>query len=162
MSLVHERSEEIESLIRTTVDDVASILKTTGMSPKKLYLYTATGWKWQVYLKTLELTSRGPLGVPELMKASSADPALKGRMKEISKLAPRLAKDVQATAPDMQEKRRRLGTIDERESLESAAVFLSKEFKCDVVVSDESDEKRYDPKGRAQMAQPYRPAIYVE
>jgi leucyl-tRNA synthetase len=161
-TLIDERAEEVETLVRTTVEDVASILKTTGMSAKKLYLYTATEWKWQVYLKALELASRGPVVVSELMKASSADPALKGRMKEISKLAPRLAKDVQATAPDMQEKRRRLGKIDEGESLESASAFLSKEFKCDVVVFDESDEKRYDPKGRAQMAQPFRPAIYVE
>ena len=161
-TLIDERAEEVETLVRTTVEDVASILKTTGMSAKKLYLYTATEWKWQVYLNALELASRGPVVVSELMKASSADPALKGRMKEISKLAPRLAKDVQATAPDMQEKRRRLGKIDEREALESAAAFLSREFKCDVVVFDESDEKRYDPKGRAQMAQPFRPAIYVE
>jgi hypothetical protein len=83
-------------------------------------------------------------------------------MKEISKLAPRLAKDLQATAPDMQEKRRRLGKINEREALEDAMRFLSKEFKCTVTVHDETDEKSYDPKGRARAAQPFRPAIYVE
>jgi len=160
--LIDERADEVESLVRTTVEDVASILKTTGMSVKKLFLYNAADWKWQLYLKALEIGSKGSVGVPELMKAASADPTLRERTKEISKLAPRLAKDLQATAPDMQEKRRRLGKINEREALEDAAGFLSKEFKCTVTVDDETDEKKYDPKGRAQAAQPFRPAIYVE
>ena len=162
MALMDERSEEVESLVRTTVEDVASILKTTGLSVKKLYLYNAAEWKWRLYLKALEIASKGSVGVPELMKAASADPVLKERMKEISKLAPRLAKDLQATAPDMREKRRRLGKINEREALEDATGFLGKEFKCTVIVRDETDEKKHDPKGRAQTAQPFRPAIYVE
>ena len=161
-SKIDERAEEVEDLIRTTVEDVAAILKTTGMSAKKLYLYTAADWKWQLYLKTLEISSKGPVRVPEMMKAASGDPVLKQKMKEISKLAPKLTKDMQSTAPDMQEKRRRLGKINEREALEDAVGFLGKEFKCNVAVFDESDDKKYDPKGRAEMAQPFRPAIYVE
>jgi len=161
-TLMDERAEEVESLVRTTVEDVASILKTTGMSVKKLYLYTAADWKWQLYLKALEMASKGSVGVPELMKAATADPALRVRMKEVSKLAPKLAKDLQATAPDMQEKRHRLGKKNEREALGDAIGFLRKEFKCTVTLHDETDEKKYDPKGRAQAAQPFRPAIYVE
>jgi leucyl-tRNA synthetase len=161
-TMTDERAEEAESLIRTTLEDVASILKTTGISPKKLHLFTASEWKWRLYLNALEIASKDSAGVPELMKAASADPTLKERMKEISKLAPRLAKDIQSAAPDMQEKRRRLGRINEREVLEDAAGFLGKEFKCEVLVFDESDDKRHDPKARAQMAQPLRPAIYLE
>jgi leucyl-tRNA synthetase len=161
-TLMDERAEEVESLVRTTVEDVANILKTTGMSAKKLYLYTAADWKWHLYLKALEMASKGPVGVPELMKAASADPVLKERMRDVSKLASRLTKELQATAPDMQDKRRRLGTFNEREALEDAIGFLSREFKCIVTVHDETDGTKYDPKGRAQAAQPFRPAIYVE
>jgi len=162
MAMMDEKAEEVESLVQTTVEDVANILKTTGMSVKTLYLYTPAEWKWSLYLKALEMTSKGSVDIPELMKAASADPALKERMKEISKLAPRLAKELQTTAPDMQEKRRRLGKISEREALTDAAVFLSKEFKCAVTVHEETDERKYDPKARAQTAQPFRPAIYME
>ena len=161
-AMTDEMVEELESLIRTTLEDVASILKTTGMSPKKLHLYTAADWKWSLYLKALEMASKGPLSAPELMKAVSADAILKEKMKEIARLAPRLVKDIQSTAPDVQEKRRRLGRINEREALEDAVGFLGKEFKCDVAVFDESDDKRYDPKERARTAQPFRPAIYIE
>jgi len=162
MRLIDERAEEIESLVRTTVDDVADILKTTGMSAKTLHLYSAAEWKWSLYQKALEATAKGPLGVPELVKTASSDPALKQKMKEVSKIAPRLAKELQSTPPDVQERRRKLGEVNEREALEDAAAFLAKEFRCQVAIFDESDDKRYDPKGRAHMAQPFRPAIYLE
>ena len=161
-ALMDEKAEEVESLVQTTVEDISNILKTTRIAAKKLYLYTAAEWKWWLYLKALQMASIGSVGVPELMKTASADPALRERMKEIAKLAPRLAKDLQATAPDMQGKRRTLGKINEREALGDAVGFLSKEFKCTVIVHDETEEKKYDPKGRAQTAQPFRPAIYVE
>jgi len=162
LSLIDEKAEEIEALVRMTVEDVADILKTTGMTVKKLHLYTAADWKWSIYLKALEMAAKGPLAVPQLMKAASSDSALKQNMKEIAKVAPRLAKDLQSTPPDMQERRSKLGKLNEREALEDAAVFLAKEFKCQVKVFSESDEKRYDPKGKAHTAQPFRPAIYME
>jgi leucyl-tRNA synthetase len=159
---IDEKSEEIENLVHTTFEDVANILKTTGLAVKKLYLYTAAEWKWSIYLKALEIASKGSAGVPELMKIASADPTLKERMKEISKLAPRLAKDLQATAPDMQEKRRKLGRINERTALADAAGFFSREFKCQVTIYEETDEPKHDPKMRSHAAQPLRPAIYME
>jgi len=161
-AVMDERAEELESLLRATVEDIARILKTTGMSPKKLCLYTAAEWKWLLYAKALEMAGKGPVGVGELMKSVSSDPALKERIREISKLAPKLANDMQSTAPEMLEKKRRLGRINEQEALRDAVAFLAKEFRCDVAVFDESDDSRHDPKGRAQTAQPFRPAIYLE
>ena len=60
MALTDEKAEEIESLVQTTVEDVANILKTTGISVKTLYLYTSAEWKWSMYLKALEIASKGP------------------------------------------------------------------------------------------------------
>jgi len=162
MTMIDEGAEEIERLVQTTFEDIADILKLTGMSPSKLYLYTAAEWKWLLYLKALEIASKGSLTVPDLMKAASADLILKERMKEISKLAPKLVKDIQSSPPDMLEKRRGLGRINERDAFEDAVAFFGKEFRCTVTVFDESDDKKYDPKGRAHLAQPFRPAIYAE
>ena len=52
--------------------------------------------------------------------------------------------------------------VDEFEALKSAADFFGKDFNAVIEVYRESDPSRYDPKGRAQLAQPYRPAIYIE
>jgi leucyl-tRNA synthetase len=161
-SMIDENVEEKENLIRATLEDISDIIKTTGMTPKSLYLYVAAEWKWALYGKALEAASKGSAALSELMKAASSDPRLNPRMKEVSKLAPKLAKDMQSTAQNLREKRQRLGKVDEANALRDAASLLTKELKCEVVVFEESDDRKYDPKGRAQAAQPFRPAIYLE
>jgi leucyl-tRNA synthetase len=62
------------------------------------------------------------------------------------------------------QKRRRLeaGELDEEALLNEAKGFLEKEFKAEILVYNEEDPLRYDPKKRANLAKPYRPAIYIE
>ncbi len=45
---------------------------------------------------------------------------------------------------------------------ERVLYFFAKEMKTDVEVHGEGDESLYDPKARAKVAEPYRPAIFVE
>jgi leucyl-tRNA synthetase len=40
--------------------------------------------------------------------------------------------------------------------------YLAKEIGADIFVFSEDDHSRYDPKNRAELAKPYRPAIYLE
>lgn len=40
--------------------------------------------------------------------------------------------------------------------------FFARELKVEVQVHAEDEEGMYDPKGRAKLAEPYRPAIFVE
>jgi hypothetical protein len=63
-----------------------------------------------------------------------------------------------------EQKRDRLksGVFDEYAAITSARDFLSERFKAEVLVYDEEDKQRYDPKKKAGMAVPMRPAIYVE
>jgi hypothetical protein len=52
--------------------------------------------------------------------------------------------------------------IDEKGAIEEAKNFLRKRFKAQIAVYDEEDMERYDPKQKAMMSIPYRPAIYIE
>jgi len=54
------------------------------------------------------------------------------------------------------------GTINENETLKDAVIFFQCELNADVSVYGENDIPRYDPKERAHLAKPYRPAIYIE
>ena len=54
------------------------------------------------------------------------------------------------------------GIVDESETLEEAKNFFQKELNAEIHVCHEEDAKRHDPKQRAQLAKPYRPAIYIE
>ncbi len=48
------------------------------------------------------------------------------------------------------------------ESSTEAQTFFSKELRTEVEVHGEEDASLYDPKGRAKIAEPYRPAIFIE
>jgi leucyl-tRNA synthetase len=56
----------------------------------------------------------------------------------------------------------KVGVVDENKVLKEAADFFKRELNAEVSVYSEEDLKRYDPKKRAQLAKPYRPAIYIE
>jgi leucyl-tRNA synthetase len=53
-------------------------------------------------------------------------------------------------------------SIDEAYVLKDAKSFLEKELNAKVEIYDEEDPARYDPKERAQLAKPNRPAIFIE
>ncbi|MFA5311850.1 MAG: hypothetical protein WC375_00860, partial [Methanomassiliicoccales archaeon] len=52
--------------------------------------------------------------------------------------------------------------FDELAFLTSAQAFLSKEIGSNVRVFSAEDPEREDPQNKARVAQPRRPAIYVE
>jgi len=52
--------------------------------------------------------------------------------------------------------------LNKYEILENAKAFLKAEIQAEVEVFKENDPERYDPKQRAKLAKPYRPAIFIE
>jgi leucyl-tRNA synthetase len=60
-------------------------------------------------------------------------------------------------------RRLKLDGIDEIFAIKDAASLLSKEFGgAEIVVYSEDDASKYDPKGKAKMARPFKPAAYME
>jgi hypothetical protein len=55
-----------------------------------------------------------------------------------------------------------MGAMDETSIVEDAVGFLRDRFNAEVSVYREEEKQRYDPKGRAGMALPGQPAIYIE
>jgi leucyl-tRNA synthetase len=56
----------------------------------------------------------------------------------------------------------KIGEIEEKKAFDEARGFFARELKVEVQVHGENEEGMYDPKGRAKLAEPYRPAIFVE
>ena len=81
-------AEEQENLITDIMTDTSNILKATKITPKHICYYSATPWKWQVYLKILDKTLAGEAKIGELMKEFAADKDLKphSNSKEVSYL----------------------------------------------------------------------------
>jgi hypothetical protein len=56
----------------------------------------------------------------------------------------------------------KIGEVNEKDIIASATAFYKDRFNAEIKVYGESDAERFDPKGRAAMAMPYQPAIYIE
>jgi leucyl-tRNA synthetase len=159
---VRPDAEELESVIRMCVDDVQKIIRVTGIEPGNVHFYTATGWKWKVYMKALELAEDGTLDIGTLIRESFKDDELKARASKVPAFARGVVEDVKRTPTETVKRRLGMGIINESSLVQDAATFFEAEFSCSVTVSGESDPWIHDPEKRAARAKPYRPAIYVE
>jgi len=159
---VDERAEEIESLIQNMLEDTQNITRATKMTPKKICYYVSASWKWQTYLKALEKAVSAKLVQGDLMKELMKDHELRAKAEQVAKFVGQIAEEVNRLSDERKQRQLRVGVIDENEALEEAQAFFKRELKAEIYVYSEEDSQRYDPKKRAHLAKPYRPAIYVE
>ncbi|MDH7564076.1 MAG: leucine--tRNA ligase [Candidatus Bathyarchaeota archaeon] len=156
------QAEEEETLVKNTIEDTSSVLKATKITPKRICYYTASTWKWKTYMHILEKSTRGEVKLNELMKEYAVKAEFRKHLKELAKFAPAIVKEISR----MQEERKRslleAASLDEKETLESAKDFLTERFAAEIRVYSEEDVERYDPKMRASLSAPCRPAIYIE
>ncbi len=154
--------EESESFIKSVMDDTQSIRRATKITPSKIYYYVATPWKWELHLRVLEKAIAGKLETGTLIRELLKEPELKEKAKKVANIVPKMAEEVMEM-PEAEKKRQlSIGVLNENEILENAKAFLKEEFKAEIHVFTETDSERYDPKQRAKLAKPYRPAIFIE
>lgn len=155
-------AEEQENLITDIIADTQNILKATKIAPKRIVLFTAAKWKWNVYLKILEKSISGEVKLNELMKDFASNTELKPLMKDIAGLVPRLIKVLNKQSSVRKVNMLKIKDVDEKQVIQQSLGFLKDRFNAEVSVYSEDDKERYDPKNRSAMAMPYQPAIFIE
>jgi leucyl-tRNA synthetase len=155
-------AEEQENLIKEVIEDTLNVVKAIKTTPKKICYYVAGQWKWKVYLKALAESVLHEVRMSELVKELLAEEDLKEHSNDLPKFASKIVKEIS----EMPEERRQallgIGMLDEKAVLTNAVGFLSERFNAQVKAFDERDTQRYDPKQRASISMPCRPAIYIE
>jgi len=153
-------AEASENYLEEVMTDINEILKVTGISPKRTYIYTTPQWKIDILGLGLELARSKQLTIPGLTKAVMAREDLKRRGKDSADFARKTAEDLMKRS---ESEIRQLGmAIDEYAYLSEASSFLAKELGSEVMVYRADDAQAPDPQRKARAAQPHRPAIYVE
>lgn len=152
-------AEESEEVVKRTLEDCSDIIKVTGIKPKRIVYYTAAEWKWKSYRKALESEK---LEVGSLIKELMSDPSLKPKGKELANFSQRIVEEVSRMPQEMRRRRRMIRDSDEFHALESAMALYKEELKVRVELYREDDPSKNDPKNRAKLAHPFRPAIFVE
>ncbi|MGC8935969.1 MAG: leucine--tRNA ligase [Candidatus Methanomethylicaceae archaeon] len=159
-SLIDERSELSEELIRSVMDDTSEIIRVTGITPSKIYYYTAPKWKWDAYLVLIELLEKGT-DPKSLIREAMKNPSIRQKGGAAVKFISSISSNIVAMPKDQRKKMLSVGTLDELEILRSNLIFLSDHFKSPIEIFS-SEAPHYDPKKKADQAMPMRPAIYIE
>ena len=159
-SKLESTSDELEELVKQTLEDTQDIIATTKLAPKKVHYYTAAKWKWRVYIEALTRAQTRPETLDGLIRDMIA--AKSPAPKDMPKFAGKIVKQVRTMPSELLARRLKAGELDERGIFSEAQQFFARELKAGVEVQSEDSSDLYDPKGRAKMAEPYRPAIFIE
>jgi len=145
--LIDEKIEESMNVLDKTLSDIRQVLTLTKITePKKITLFVAEEWKYQL-IKKLKAGLAETRDIGALMKKVMD----KEHGKDISSLVPKLVKD-ESKIPAV--------VLDEKtefNSLKEAAEKIGREFKCAVEVAKAQDSKE----NKARQAMPSKPAILV-
>jgi leucyl-tRNA synthetase len=153
-------AEQAEEYLKAVLSDVNEILKVTGITPKRLSLYTTSAWKLSVWDKAISMAKQKQLTVPSLTKSIMMEPDIRPKGKEASDFARKIAEELMKRST--QELERLSVRLEEEAFLRNAAPFMAQEMGCDVSVYSADDPAAPDPHKKSRAAQPRRPAIYVE
>ncbi len=155
------KAERDEALVRAVLADTSEILKATGLKAKRVVFYSAADWKWRVFLKALRAFESGN-NQDGIVRDIMGDPEIRKLGKQAADYANKVVQQARQMPGDMRKVRLESGIVWERKIITEALDFLSKELSAKVEVTGEDEPGLYDPKGRAKLAEPYRPAILVE
>jgi len=155
-------SIQSEELLKSTIDDVANILKVTKMTPQKITIYTADSFKSKIYYSILEKVMAGQTNMGIVMKELIASPET-ADVKKIPDFVQKTIKDILSEPTEIRETKLQSKEFDEKKFLSRELSDIGKkEFGVKIDVFSESDEGIYDPKGKARHARPFKPAIFIE
>jgi leucyl-tRNA synthetase len=156
------RAEENETLITGVLEDTMNIIKATGLKPKRICYYVAAPWKWKTYLKAVEKSVSAKIQQRDLMQELMTDPALKTKAEKVAKFTAQMVEEINRMSDERKQRIVQAGAMYEIQALSEALNFFKKEINAEIHVYDEENTQRYDPKARAMLAKPYRPAIFIE
>jgi len=160
-SKVNYEADESEILIMNLLADAQNIIKVTKIKPKKIFIYTASEWKWDVYKKILDAVTSGKTNFGEIMKMLVSDPETV-RVKQSPDMVKKIIEDILSDPLDSRQRKVKIGILKEAIVFNDAKGLFTKEFDAEIAIYSEDDDNKIDPKNKAKMARPYKPALYIE
>jgi len=151
-----------ENLLSSTMNDIASIIKVTKISPKQIVIYTADSWKSKAYHQILKNVNSGQTDIGLLIKELIANKNTE-KIKKEPDFVKKTLKDILSEPTELRDAKIIAGEIDEKLSISSELTSLiENDYGIKLQVFSESDSDKYDPKNKARLARPFKPAILIE
>ena len=155
-------SIQTETLLKSIIDDINSILKVTKISPKKITIYTADKWKSKAYSLILKNVLDGETNIGAIIKSLIANKETE-QIKKDPDFVKKTVNDILSESLEIRKGKMNVEQIDENKIISSELTSLVKnDYNVELSVFSESDSEKYDPKNKAKTARPFKPAILIE
>jgi len=159
---IDSKSIQTETLLKSIIEDINSILKVTKISPKKITIYTAEQWKSKAYNSILKNVLDGQTNIGTIIKSLIANKETE-QIKKDPDFVKKTLNDILSEPIELRKGRMNIGQIDEKQIISSELSSLVKnDYDVELSVFSESDSEKHDPKNKAKAARPFKPAILIE
>ena len=174
---------QAEHLLRSTLDDIASIIKVTKISPSRITIYVTddddgdgdgarrdgASLKRSIYGGVMRAVADEETAMGGVMRRLLADPSTSGA-KQMPNLVQLAIKDILSDPVWVREARLAAVSASAASDRFSEYAFLAAELPCmsravfgaELTVFPESGSGIYDPRSKARHARPFKPAILIE
>ena len=157
-----DRAIQSESLLSSVMNDISNIIKVTKIKPKKITIYTADNWKSKAYHKILSGINSGETNVGIFIKELISQKETEN-VKKDPDFVKKTLKDILSEPTDLRKTKINAGEINESEIISNElSSLIEADYEIKLQVFSENDSEKYDPKNKARMARPYKPAILIE
>jgi leucyl-tRNA synthetase len=154
---------EKEKIIHSLYNDTLEVIRVTGIRPKKIHYYTASPWKWEIYIKALKLASKKTkMTIGDFIREVMNEPKMREMGNEVTRFSRKIFESTSKMSQEILNLRSTTGEIDEFITLLHAHNFFVKELGAEVKVYRDNDPNIYDPEKKANRAVPFRPSIFIE
>ena len=151
-----------ESLLSSVMNDISNIVKVTKITPKIITIYTADNWKSNAYHKILSGVNSGETNVGIFIKKLISQKETEN-VKKDPDFVKKTLKDILSESTELRKTKMIAGEIDEKILISNElSSLIEADYGIKLQVFSENDSKKYDPKNKARMARPYKPAILIE
>lgn len=161
VGMIDETAEFAEDYLERVVEDVLKIKKVFKKPLRLICIYTAQEWKWNAMRIAAKTLASGEKNIGRMVRRVEEELGLRLYKSELPKI---LQKMVELLEDMPQERLEILKTaiLDEYSILKNAAAFLSKQLGGEIRIFRADDPARFDPRNKAVVALPTRPAIYIQ
>ena len=161
--MISDEAEGAEAYVLRVIEDVERIKRAVKKErPARVCLYVAQEWKWGAYRIAASHVKAGRVDMGALAREVEERLKLRLHKADLFEFLKLLVREIRETPEEELELILGKG-VDEFRVLADAAWAMKNELGAgDVQVYRADDPKRYDPQGRANLAVPLRPAIYIE
>ena len=151
-----------ESLLSSVMNDISNIIKVTKIVPKTIIIYTADNWKSKAYHKILSGVNSGETNVGIFIKELISQKETEN-VKKDPDFVKKTLKDILSEPTELRKTKMNAGEVDESILISNELSSLTEaDYGIKLQVFSENDSEKYDPKNKARMARPYKPAILIE